>query len=655
MTNIHLNPVDLKCNKKDKAKVLIVQPQIKENQLNLGEEYCYRLELNHNDKVFIDQVLKESIKNQVDVVVFPEFSVPFSYHHAIKEFSNQNHNILIIAGTDYLKRDEKYYNTASIFFNGNDYYTYKCLLSPHEVASNEEQGPQNGIIFNYFVNTPAGNIAIMICMDALDVTIRNQYPIDHIDILCVIAFQKDPYEHHQAIDQIVKNCCENIYIAYANYLCYPLSGGRSSLFCFNYKDRIQRYIHDGLNISDGISWRNIQMPTKCGCLIVECNIKNKTAHLGNFKSDRSPISKLGILVFENETLTPYEPLRKHHKKDDNLPDEKNNKTDVKDWKENTISKINNISSTWTTSRMFRIEWFRQYLYIASKISNENIYIPEGYLEIINDYAHEVSKDYMGGFCPGQDNSYLIETLKDYSETINICLVSSNYLEYAAIKYMKEFYEIKCLSVNFLFKKSAEIIKFVFDKNNTPSAIILADIPATVLYSDQYRGHYKWSGCTSNDTDIITGSLSGLKSLKKTKKSLTYVADDKFLTTSAFIAASIEKRFDLPPPKNPIFHTNDVVTTIKNEKAIGISFGTFSSMFENPHIIQDIDKDIPKIAISIYTETNFMNLKISDVFLYCFFDTIRELRTDDNKRNLVLDSIKKDELYLKKVAETLGLI
>ena len=105
MTNIHLNPVDLKCNKKDKAKVLIVQPQIKENQLNLGEEYCYRLELNHNDKVFIDQVLKESIKNQVDVVVFPEFSVPFSYHHAIKEFSNQNHNILIISGTDSLKRN----------------------------------------------------------------------------------------------------------------------------------------------------------------------------------------------------------------------------------------------------------------------------------------------------------------------------------------------------------------------------------------------------------------------------------------------------------------------------------------------------------------------------------------------------------------------
>ena len=186
MTNIDLNPVDLKCNKKDKAKVLIVQPQIKENQLNLGEGYCYRLELNHNDKAFIDQVLKESIKNQVDVVVFPEFSVPFTYHHVIKEFSKQNHNIFIVAGTDYLKRDEEYYNTASIFFNGNHYYTDKCRLSPHEKSILYDRGPKGGNKLNYFVNSPAGNIAIMICMDALDKEIRDKHPIKDIDILWVV-------------------------------------------------------------------------------------------------------------------------------------------------------------------------------------------------------------------------------------------------------------------------------------------------------------------------------------------------------------------------------------------------------------------------------------------------------------------------------------
>ena len=272
----------------------------------------------------------------------------------------------------------------------------------------------------------------MICMDALDKEIRDKYPIKDIDILCVISFQKTPYDHHQVIDQIVKSC-HNIYVAYANCYCPSLSGGRSSFFSKNFEDKSKQSHKMGLSKQDGITWRAIEMPDKAGCLIVECNLENKNiVNIADTSESRSLISIHGIYFFENESLARYEPITTHHKKDDNLPDAENNETDVKNWKEDTISKIYKIASTWKYSRMSHKEWLRQYRYIQK--NNKNQSIPMEYKNIYKDYEYVLRKDYISGDCQGRNNNYLIESLKDYSETIDIYLECTNYIEYAAIIY-----------------------------------------------------------------------------------------------------------------------------------------------------------------------------------------------------------------------------
>ena len=58
----------------------------------------------------------------------------------------------------YLEREGKFYNTASIFFQGQHHKTEKHKLSPHEASGLIGHGPSDGTEHYFFQNTPVGNL-----------------------------------------------------------------------------------------------------------------------------------------------------------------------------------------------------------------------------------------------------------------------------------------------------------------------------------------------------------------------------------------------------------------------------------------------------------------------------------------------------------------
>lgn len=100
---------------KDKAKILIAQSSWEKTQLARDENQCYKLSLTEENEKFIDSILELGNGKEVDLIVFPEFSIPEKYLEKIREWTFHN-QIIVIAGSANLQREEKYYNTSSIFF-----------------------------------------------------------------------------------------------------------------------------------------------------------------------------------------------------------------------------------------------------------------------------------------------------------------------------------------------------------------------------------------------------------------------------------------------------------------------------------------------------------------------------------------------------------
>jgi predicted amidohydrolase len=302
-TSFELQPIDLKSIKKERAKILIAQPEWESGQIERDENQLYQIELTEKDEKVIDSILGKADEEKVDLVVFPEFSIPPKYFDKIQKWSTSK-SIVVIAGSTYIEREGKFYNTATIFFAGALYQTEKRALSPHERSHVLKLGPSEGLKHCYFQNTPIGNIAVMICSDEFNPHIRGAFLNQDLDILCVIAVQNPAYTHHQSIDTIIKERDSNrgIYVVYCNALCKGTADGRSAFFGNDYREAFAEVEKLGLTPSDGIAQRAIEMPAAAGCLIVECNLRNKVVTYPNIDPNRYLIRVDFPYVFENERL-----------------------------------------------------------------------------------------------------------------------------------------------------------------------------------------------------------------------------------------------------------------------------------------------------------------------------------------------------------------
>jgi len=293
------------CKKKDSAIVVIAQPMWEGNPLGRDKNDLPRVKFDNDTKNFIHSILKLAHEKQADLVVFPEFSVPLQFHKEIKKWSDKNSTI-VIAGTDYVEDDNSFYNTSTIFFNGCMYKTEKLILSPLETSSLIGEGPSSREDHQfYFSATPVGNLGVVICSDLFfspTHEVMSKLSSLDLDILCVLAFQNEPVDHHAIIHSYLRSS-DCTFVIYCNSISKHIAGGCSAVFAPDYPDRRKNSKDNGLlRNDDTCETKQIEMPNLGGCLIVSCNLKQRNVRPHSRKSNRGLVGKYFPYAWNKDSL-----------------------------------------------------------------------------------------------------------------------------------------------------------------------------------------------------------------------------------------------------------------------------------------------------------------------------------------------------------------
>lgn len=113
-------------NKKEKFNLGIVSINFSEEDIE--KKVLYNKEVSINHIIKINKILNEAIKNEVDILIFPEVCIPEKILAKLVKFSREK-GIAIIGGLQYIKNENKIYNTlVSILpFEINKYKS--CFLN----------------------------------------------------------------------------------------------------------------------------------------------------------------------------------------------------------------------------------------------------------------------------------------------------------------------------------------------------------------------------------------------------------------------------------------------------------------------------------------------------------------------------------------------
>jgi len=224
---MEIKKIDLGCpHRNEDIKYMSVQPQIGlcNNSIKLNESAN-----------FVKSILDVAKNENVDLLVFPEYSIPSDMHSLFLEWSEHN-NCVVIAGTDIVEN----YNTSTTFCKGKKYETRKIYLSPLEKPREIVAGDT---IYE-FINTPIGSFVILICNDLNSSEVQDSIKTicPYIDFLIVLASHDKTDEHYAFINVFVhssKNTKNPIYAIYCNSFQGSDKGGESAFFANDYEEVIE--------------------------------------------------------------------------------------------------------------------------------------------------------------------------------------------------------------------------------------------------------------------------------------------------------------------------------------------------------------------------------------------------------------------------------
>jgi hypothetical protein len=169
---------------------------------DLYQEY-HALKIKHDDK-YLKKVtmILDALKNEenLNLIVFPEFSIPFEYLPALKEYSD-NHSILIIAGSHYVTDENLKEHNGPFADNFDDKDLLKNIspvIIPDSKIMHTEKlsgakiereyfsnvGMKHGTLNRIFRFCDDVRCGIMICYDFLDDTLRSRI-IDACNVIIV--------------------------------------------------------------------------------------------------------------------------------------------------------------------------------------------------------------------------------------------------------------------------------------------------------------------------------------------------------------------------------------------------------------------------------------------------------------------------------------
>lgn len=217
----------------DKVKVMICQLDFDQMDYDIHTRLCFVNNTSRN-KNYLRRFLNIASKQQVDLLVFPELTIPREFVNELVGFSSLN-DMYIIGGTYYKRTDEGFLSVCPIVTPNGVFETEKITPAPFEKSSFQyiKDGAISGHSVKLFRGTKIGDFAVLICLDYTDDSLRTDLDKDMLDFLIVSAFNQQSNEFFYSMHSDVQRSSDGLYIIYSNTYSKQLNGeGRSALFAF---------------------------------------------------------------------------------------------------------------------------------------------------------------------------------------------------------------------------------------------------------------------------------------------------------------------------------------------------------------------------------------------------------------------------------------
>lgn len=197
----------------------------------------------------VKELLRIAKLNTVDLIIFPELSIPEKLIEKLQEWSKEQESI-IICGSHYYSNHGVRISRCPIIIKGNVYFTEKIHPSPLEKSPISGNGLNAGRKVIKFINSFIGNFAVLICSDYLEENLKGQLDLQSLDILCVPSFQRDSALYHSRMNIDCENSQSGIYILYSNFKDEKYGDGNSAVFGIMdkiYLDKLSQANYTDLN------------------------------------------------------------------------------------------------------------------------------------------------------------------------------------------------------------------------------------------------------------------------------------------------------------------------------------------------------------------------------------------------------------------------
>lgn len=245
MDDLNISVENLSDHFQETTRVMICQLDIRKFKFGRDRYHLYRIEDSDVLRQHIDRLLNIASINNVDMIVFPEFSIPACMVEYLYKFAH-NHNLYIIAGTDYYTKGESFVSRCPVITPQHVYYVEKYNTSvlertPIQIGRTLKGGDTN-IIFQH---TRFGSFAVAVCADFMDDGLKYELTKKCLSMLIVPAYHGKSTDYHQRMDINVRDSRQGLYIAYSNIKDDKPDSGKSGLFALVHRDFLAAYKDDG--------------------------------------------------------------------------------------------------------------------------------------------------------------------------------------------------------------------------------------------------------------------------------------------------------------------------------------------------------------------------------------------------------------------------
>lgn len=207
-------------------------------------EPLYKVKKNNYLDCFINDITKIAYEENVNLLVFPECTIPKCYENQFLELA-KNTNMIIVAGTHYEGKDDGVYSICPIITSEGVFEQYKINPSPLEKSPIPSKGLRRGNECLVFKNTVIGNFAVIICIDYEDVGLKRFIELENLDLVIIPAFNKQNEEFANRMQSDIKDSKNGLYILYSNVL-KGAECGKSAVFACMYEGYARQLKSSGL-------------------------------------------------------------------------------------------------------------------------------------------------------------------------------------------------------------------------------------------------------------------------------------------------------------------------------------------------------------------------------------------------------------------------